>query len=135
MSQRCKLPPSSSGLGRSPFKATTGVRIPVGAQKSDKASQNSKNVEEFLAGLRFEQRGKLNMVHSLSGEIIARHQFDCRGSRLGTDHKTDKPVAIATVLGAVRRADLVGALDRAGHSSTAVHGYISSSAIEVDRSR
>ena len=25
------LPPSSSGLGRSPFKATTGVRIPVGA--------------------------------------------------------------------------------------------------------
>ena len=32
MSQRCNLPPSSSGLGRSPFKATTGVRIPVGAQ-------------------------------------------------------------------------------------------------------
>lgn len=26
------MPPSSSGLGRSPFKATTGVRIPVGAQ-------------------------------------------------------------------------------------------------------
>ncbi len=25
------MPPSSSGLGRSPFKATTGVRIPVGA--------------------------------------------------------------------------------------------------------
>lgn len=27
------MPPSSSGPGRSPFKATTGVRIPVGAQK------------------------------------------------------------------------------------------------------
>jgi hypothetical protein len=36
MSQRCELPPSSSGLGRSPFKATTGVRIPVGAQISKK---------------------------------------------------------------------------------------------------
>ena len=31
MSQRRNRPPSSSGLGRSPFKATTGVRIPVGA--------------------------------------------------------------------------------------------------------
>ena len=29
------MPPSSSGLGRSPFKATTGVRIPVGAQLQD----------------------------------------------------------------------------------------------------
>lgn len=41
-------------------------QIREGAQKSDKASQNSKNVEEFLAGLRVEQREKLNMVHNLS---------------------------------------------------------------------
>ena len=32
----------------------------MGAQKLDKTSQNSLNVEEFLAGLRFEQRGKLD---------------------------------------------------------------------------
>jgi hypothetical protein len=34
----------------------------LGGHKSDKASQNSENVEEFLAGLRFEHRGKLDMV-------------------------------------------------------------------------
>jgi hypothetical protein len=32
----------------------------LGAQESDKTSQNSKDIEEFLAGLRFEQRGKLD---------------------------------------------------------------------------
>jgi hypothetical protein len=32
----------------------------MGAQYSDKTSQNSGNIEEFLAGLRFEQRGKLD---------------------------------------------------------------------------
>jgi hypothetical protein len=32
---------------------------PLGAQKLDKTSQNSLDVEEFLAGLRFEQKGKL----------------------------------------------------------------------------
>jgi hypothetical protein len=37
----------------------TAVRIPLGAQKLDEASQNSLDVEEFLAGLRFEQRNKL----------------------------------------------------------------------------
>jgi len=31
----------------------------MGAQKLDKASKNSINMEEFLAGLRFEQRGKI----------------------------------------------------------------------------
>ncbi len=31
----------------------------MGAQKLDKTSQNSSDVEEFLAGLRFEQRSKL----------------------------------------------------------------------------
>jgi hypothetical protein len=47
MSQRCQMPPSSSGPGRSPLKAQTGVRVSVGAHKSDKASQNSENVEEL----------------------------------------------------------------------------------------
>jgi hypothetical protein len=81
------LPPSSSGLGRSPFKATTGVRIPVGAQKSDTTSQNSKKVEEVLAGLHFEQREKLNMVHNLSLEIIARSARFCK---YPFKHKTDR---------------------------------------------
>ena len=30
--------------------------------KSKKTSQNSQNVEEFVAGLRFEQRGKLDLL-------------------------------------------------------------------------
>jgi len=34
----------------------------VGAQKLDKASQNDDNAEEFVGGLRFEQRGKQDMV-------------------------------------------------------------------------
>jgi len=34
----------------------------VGAYNSGKTSQNSENVQEFVAGLRFEQRGKLDMV-------------------------------------------------------------------------
>jgi hypothetical protein len=33
-----------------------------GAYKMDKTGQNSENVEEFVAGLRFEQRGKLDLV-------------------------------------------------------------------------
>jgi hypothetical protein len=36
--------------------------VPLGTYKSDKASQNSEYVEEFVAGLRFEQRGKLDIV-------------------------------------------------------------------------
>ena len=35
----------------------------LGAQKSVKASQNSKSQEEFLAGLRFERHGKLAELH------------------------------------------------------------------------
>ena len=46
-------PPSSSGPGRGPLKAQTGVRVSLGAQKSDKTSQNSEDLEEFVAGLRF----------------------------------------------------------------------------------
>jgi hypothetical protein len=48
------LPPSSRGLGRSPFKAKTGVRIPVGAQL-----EPLNDVERFLSLLRFDSRGKL----------------------------------------------------------------------------
>jgi hypothetical protein len=33
-----------------------------GKYKIDETEQNSKNVEEFLAGLRFEQRGKPDLV-------------------------------------------------------------------------
>jgi hypothetical protein len=44
MSQQCKIkndpPPSSSGLGRGPFKATTGVRIPVGAPFMENTADN-----------------------------------------------------------------------------------------------
>lgn len=36
------------------------VRVRVGAQKLDETSRNSLNVEEFLAGLRFEQRNRLD---------------------------------------------------------------------------
>jgi hypothetical protein len=53
------LPPSSSGPGRGPLKAKTGVRVPLGAQKSDKTSQKTLDVEDILAGLRFENRNKL----------------------------------------------------------------------------
>src|SRR5215216_2357509 len=35
-SQRCQTPPSSSGPGRSPLKAQTGVRVPLGASISQK---------------------------------------------------------------------------------------------------
>ena len=59
MSPAMQTPPSSSGQGRGPLKAKTGVRVSVGAQISDKTSRNSVNIEEFLAGLRFEQRGRL----------------------------------------------------------------------------
>jgi hypothetical protein len=34
----------------------------MGAQISDKTSQNSLDVEEFLTGVRFEQRGKMDEV-------------------------------------------------------------------------
>jgi hypothetical protein len=41
------------------LKAQKAVRVRLGAQISDKTSQNSLDIEEFLAGLRFEKRGKL----------------------------------------------------------------------------
>ena len=54
-----ELPPSSRGLGRSPFKAKTGVRISVGAPTKIHLEHRDIAVEEFLEMLRFDQRDKL----------------------------------------------------------------------------
>jgi hypothetical protein len=54
-----KLPPSSRGLGRSPFKAKTGVRIPVGAPSECHPEPPQVVLEQFISMLQFEQRGKL----------------------------------------------------------------------------
>ena len=51
-------PPSSSGLGRSPLKAETGVRFPLGAHELDKTSPIN-SVEKVLSLIRFEHRRKL----------------------------------------------------------------------------
>ena len=53
------MPPSSSGLGRSPFKATTGVRIPVGAPTKIHPEPHALVEEQFISMLRFEHRGKV----------------------------------------------------------------------------
>ena len=53
------LPPSSRGLGRSPFKAKTSVRIRVGAPKLIHPEPHAMPVDQFLAMLRFEGRSKL----------------------------------------------------------------------------
>ena len=52
-----ELPPSSRGLGRSPFKAKTGVRIPVGAQVFENRSTDE--LERFLLLIQFEYRRKM----------------------------------------------------------------------------
>jgi hypothetical protein len=52
-------PPSSRGLGRSPLKAKTGVRVPLGAPSRTHPEPHSVPVEQFLAMLRFDQRDKL----------------------------------------------------------------------------
>jgi hypothetical protein len=64
-----QTPPSSSGPGRGPLKAQTGVRVPLGASNFDKTSQNSENVDEFVAGLLFEQRGKLDLVSITNSKL------------------------------------------------------------------
>ena len=38
--------------------------VPLGAQESDKANQNSENLEEFLTGLRFKQHGNAESRNS-----------------------------------------------------------------------
>ena len=50
-------PPSSRGLGRSPLKAETGVRVPVGAQILENRSAD--DMERFLSLIRFENKGKM----------------------------------------------------------------------------
>ena len=50
-------PPSSSGPGRSPLKAKTGVRVPVGAQTLK--NRSSDDVGRFLSSIRFESKEKL----------------------------------------------------------------------------
>ena len=52
-------PPSSSGPGRGPLKAETGVRFPVGAPMKIHLEHRDIAVEEFLEMLRFDQRDKL----------------------------------------------------------------------------
>ena len=52
-------PPSSSGPGRSPLKAKTGVRVPLGALKRTCPEQLS-TPEQFMELVRFDQRGLLN---------------------------------------------------------------------------
>ena len=58
-----KTPPSSSGPGRSPLKAQTGVRVSVGASNSKDRSTD--DVERFLSMLRFENKGKLEELPDL----------------------------------------------------------------------
>jgi len=41
------------------WEGCSSEQVSLGAQKLDKTSQNSMDVEEFLAGLRFEQRNRL----------------------------------------------------------------------------
>ena len=56
-------PPSSSGPGRSPFKAKTGVRISVGASNSKRPL--TVDVERFFSMLCFENKGKLGELPDL----------------------------------------------------------------------
>ena len=56
----CTKPPSSSGPGRGPLKAKTGVRVSVGASVSQKPP--TQDVERFLSMLRFDSREKLNTL-------------------------------------------------------------------------
>ena len=57
------LPPSSRGLGRSPFKAKTGVRISLGALRSIELLDMP--VEQFFALIRFEQRDLLSELNAV----------------------------------------------------------------------
>ena len=52
-----KSPPSSRGLGHSPFKAKTRVRIPVGAH--DQKDRSTDEVERFLSLFGLNQKENL----------------------------------------------------------------------------
>ena len=55
-------PPSSSGPGRGPLKAKTGVRVPLGAPTKTHLEYRDIAVEEFLEMLRDDQRDKVASV-------------------------------------------------------------------------
>ena len=42
------MPPSSRGLGHSPFKAAAGIRIPLGAQKSPESGDFCRAMEQWI---------------------------------------------------------------------------------------
>ena len=65
------LPPSSSGPGRGPLKAKTGVRVPVGAQA--KVNCSTEDVGRFLSSIRFESKGKLAELGVEIGTKSAKH--------------------------------------------------------------
>ena len=58
--QQCQTPPSSSGPGRGPLKAQTGVRVPLGAQLLRNRQQ--KMLSGFLSMLGFDSRGKVKAL-------------------------------------------------------------------------
>ena len=58
----CSPAPVAQWTERRPPEPKSTVRVCAGVSKFDKTSQNSENVEEFVAALRFEQRGKLDLV-------------------------------------------------------------------------
>jgi hypothetical protein len=62
ITQRSQTPPSSSGPGRSPLKAQTGVRVPLGASVFQEPPTD--NVERFLSMLKFDSKGKVNALDS-----------------------------------------------------------------------
>ena len=57
------MPPSSSGPGRGPLKAKTGVRVPVGASEIKRPPTD--DVERILSMLRFENKEKLGELPDL----------------------------------------------------------------------
>ncbi len=69
------LPHSSSGLGRSPLKAKTGVRFPYGALSRTHLEPHTAPVEQFLAMLRFDKRDKLAELPLDLVKVSARDEF------------------------------------------------------------
>ena len=61
------MPPSSSGPGRGPLKAKTGVRVPLGAPSKTQLELRDTSEEEFLETVHFEQPDKLA---ELSTELV-----------------------------------------------------------------
>ena len=62
MSDALAPPPLSSGLGRGPLKAKTGVRFPLGALK--RIELLDMPVEQFFVLIRYEDQGVLEKVRT-----------------------------------------------------------------------